>query len=95
MVCLNLIFTKTAFKNLSEIVTYYEKQQKNLGTRFAKYHKEQTEILQTMPNIGRTGKVFGTRELVFYEFPYVVVYRVRKIDIQIIRIYHQSKKYPS
>jgi plasmid stabilization system protein ParE len=92
---LKLLLTSTALLNLNEIAEYYEKKQKGLGYRFAAYYKQQTDTLMTMPNIGRSGNLFGTRELVFHEFPYIVVYRVRKTDIQILRIFHQSRKFPS
>ena len=95
MAGLKLVFTLRALNNLSEIVEYYEQKQNGLGTRFAAYHKQQTEILLTMPNVGRPGKVFGTREFVLQEFPYIAVYRVRKNYVQILLIYHQARKYPS
>ncbi len=48
-----------------------------------------------MPKIGRTGKVFGTRELVMQDFPILVVYRIRKDYLEIVRLIHQSMKYPN
>lgn len=91
---LRLVLTTTAMKNISDIAEYYESKQNGLGARFAMYHKQQTEILKKMPNIGRTGKVFGTRELLLHEFPYIVVYRVRSDFVQILRIFHQQRFYP-
>jgi len=92
---LKLVLTTRAFKNLSDIAEYYEAKQNGLGVRFVMYQKQLTEILLTMPNIGRAGKIFGTREIVLQDFPYLVVYRVRKKYIQILRIFHQSRKYPN
>lgn len=86
--------SKLALRNLDEIATYYETKQNGLGYRFAKYYYQQIEILIIMPNIGRPGKVFGTREVVLQEFPYLVIYRIRKKHIQILRIFHQQRCYP-
>jgi toxin ParE1/3/4 len=86
--------SKLALYNLDEIAMYYEVKQQGLGYRFASYYYQQIENLSEMPNIGRMGKVFGTRELVLQEFPYLVVYRVRKKYVQILRIFHQQRKYP-
>ena len=91
---LKLVLTTVAMKNLSDVAEYYESKQNGLGVRFAMYHRQQTEILKTMPNIGRAGKVFGTRELVLHDFPYIVVYRVRSDFVQILRIFHQQRFYP-
>lgn len=91
---LKLVLTTVAMKNLSDVAEYYESKQNGLGVRFAMYHRQQTEILKTMPNIGRAGKVFGTMELVLHDFPYIVVYRVRSDFVQILRIFHQQRFYP-
>ncbi len=85
--------TKLALVNLDEIASYYEQHQPELGYRFATYYYKQIEILKSMPNIGRSGKVMGTRELILHEFPYLVVYRVRKDFVQILRIFHQHRKF--
>ena len=78
--------------NFDEIASYYEQQQPELGYRFAVYYYKQIEVLKSMPYVGRSGKVMGTRELVLHEFPYLVVYRVRKDFVQILRIFHQHRK---
>ena len=50
--------------------------------------------LADSPLIGRPGRVEGTRELVIFKTPYIVIYRVRGKIVQIIRILHSSRKYP-
>ena len=50
--------------------------------------------LADSPLIGRPGRVEGTRELVIFHTPYIVIYRVRGKIVQIIRILHSSRKYP-
>lgn len=84
--------TKLALANLDKIATYYEKQQPGLGFRVAAYYYNQIKILKLMPNIGRGGKVIGTRELILHEFPYLIVYRVRGGFVQILRVFHQYRK---
>ncbi len=85
--------TKLALANLDEIASSYEHQQPGLGYRFAIYYYNQLEILKSMPHIGRSGKIMGTRELLFQEFPYLVVYRVRGEIVQILRVFHQHRKF--
>lgn len=84
--------TRLALANLDEIASYYEHQQLGLGYRFATYYYKQINILRSIPHIGRSGKVIGTKELVLHEFPYLVVYRVRSDFVQILRIFHQHRK---
>lgn len=91
---IKLVFTKLALNNLIDITNYYEGKQEGLGPRFATYLKKSIELLEQNLNLGHSGKVFGTRELVFQEFPYIVVYRVRKSYVQLLLIHHQSRTYP-
>ena len=46
------------------------------------------------PAIGRPGRVLGTRELVIGRLPYIVPYRVREKDIEILRVLHTSRRWP-
>jgi toxin ParE1/3/4 len=46
------------------------------------------------PNIGRNGRVLGTRELVIPALPYIIPYRVTATTIEIITIMHAAQKWP-
>jgi len=50
--------------------------------------------LKDQPGSGRIGRVTGTRELVISETPYVVPYRVKNNVVEILRVYHSSRKWP-
>jgi len=51
-------------------------------------------LLKEQPGIGRTGRVSGTKELIIRNTPYIVPYRVRDDAVQILRVYHTSRKWP-
>jgi toxin ParE1/3/4 len=46
------------------------------------------------PKLGAPGRVPGTRELVIPKTPYIVPYRVRHSTIEIVRVYHASRRWP-
>lgn len=46
------------------------------------------------PEIGRPGRVFGTRELVIEKYPYLVPYRIQANELQILRVFHTSQRPP-
>ena len=50
--------------------------------------------LKEQPGIGRAGRVPGTKELIVPKTPFVVPYRVKDDTVQIIRVYHSSRKWP-
>jgi toxin ParE1/3/4 len=46
--------------------------------------------LRKFPESGRQGRVAGTRELVMPGTPYIIVYRVRSVAIEILSILHAA-----
>ena len=49
--------------------------------------------LGSAPALGRPGRVPRTRELVFADLPYIVVYRTR-VDVEILAVVHTARKWP-
>ena len=50
--------------------------------------------LKEQSGIGRAGRVPGTKELIVPKTPFIVPYRVKDETIQILRVYHSSRKWP-
>lgn len=50
--------------------------------------------LHDFPNIGRLGRRRGTRELVVPGSPFIVAYKVRRDVIEILRVFHGSRRWP-
>jgi len=51
-------------------------------------------LLSENPKLEAPGRVPGTRELVIPKTPYVIPYRVRGSMIEIVRVYHSSRRWP-
>lgn len=51
-------------------------------------------MLVDQPGLGRPGRVPGTRELVVKRTRYVVPYRVRGEIIEVLRVFHTSRRPP-
>lgn len=51
--------------------------------------------LCSAPLRGRAGREEGTRELVLPRLPYIVVYRVKDNDVEILHIYHGAQHRPT
>lgn len=51
-------------------------------------------LLGDQQGIGRAGRVPGTKELVVPGLPYIVPYRVKDGEVQVLRVYHTSRKWP-
>ena len=57
--------------------------------------ERQTERLLDHPNLGRKGRVKGTRELVITGSPFIAVYRVLGERIEIFRFLHGAQQWPA
>ena len=53
--------------------------------------ERQTDLLMEHPNMGRLGKLKGTRELVIRHTPFIAVYRVFTDTVQIVRFLHSAQ----
>ncbi|MDP2431008.1 MAG: type II toxin-antitoxin system RelE/ParE family toxin [Pseudomonadota bacterium] len=51
-------------------------------------------LLAQQPGAGRPGRVPGTRELVIQHYPYLIPYRVRGDVLEVLRVFHTSRKPP-
>ena len=51
-------------------------------------------MLADQPAVGRPGRVPGTRELVVLKTRYIVPYRVRGDAVEVLRVFHSSRRLP-
>ena len=86
-------WTKTALANLIAIVAYIEKDNAERARSFALEIQAKTNALAEFPNMGRLGRVSGTRELVIHP-NYIIPYRVRGEVVEILRVQHVARRWP-
>ncbi|MEQ1775245.1 MAG: type II toxin-antitoxin system RelE/ParE family toxin [Burkholderiales bacterium] len=93
---MRLRWTKLAEADLGSIADYIGQDSPAAAARVILELIEQTEASLTRhAAIGRPGRAIGTRELVIGSLPYVIPYRVRGSDIEILRVLHTSRRWPS
>lgn len=55
----------------------------------------QSSLLVEQPEMGRIGRVRGTRELVISQTPFIAIYRIKSERIEILRFLHGAQKWPN
>jgi toxin ParE1/3/4 len=85
---------KTALKNLDEEVSYIAADNPSAARLVLQRIMEAVRLLATQPAIGRPGRVAGTRELPAPRTLYLIPYRVRNGAIEILRVFHTSRRLP-
>ena len=83
-----------ALANLNAEAEYIAKDSPASAVRTVDRILKAISQLQQFPAIGRPGRVAGTRELVVAGTPYIVPYRVRRGVVEIIRVFHGSRRWP-
>ncbi len=56
--------------------------------------QRQVGILADHPEIGRPGRVEGTRELVISRTPFILVYRIDDAAVRILHFLHGARQWP-
>lgn len=56
--------------------------------------EQQASLLVEQPEMGRVGRVKGTRELVITHTPFIAIYRIKDERIEILRFLHGAQKWP-
>jgi len=92
---MKLKWTRAAIADLAEIYAYIDKERPESAARVATEILEQAESLLANPLRGRSGRVDGTRELVLGRYPYTIPYRIHGEEIQLLRVLHERRQWPS
>jgi len=85
---------QTAIKSFDKAMAYIAKEDEEAAQEMSDYIKARVAGLIEQPHQGRPGRIFGTRELVIDKFPFIVPYRVKNDEVQILRVFHTSRKPP-
>ncbi len=81
-----------AGKDLDNIENYISQDNATSAVRTIVDIVYAVEQLKDFPALGKAGRVRGTRELVIAGKPYIVPYRVKENVIEILRVFHTSRK---
>jgi len=90
-----IVWSPQAIADLASPRGYIAEDNKAAAQRVALHVIRNIEqLLSEHPDMGRAGRVPGTRELVIPQTPDIVPYRVRDNRIQVLRVYHGARKWP-
>ena len=89
-----VVWSPRAIAHLADLRTYIEQENPYAAGRIATTLLTAVERLAELPNIGRPGRVPGTRELVVPRTPLVIPYRLRGGRVEIIAVFHGRQRWP-
>ena len=83
-----------ALKNLDQEAEYIASDNPKAARLIVQQIRNAVALLADNPSLGRPGRIAGTRELVVNNTRYLVPYRVQGNNVEILRIFHTSRKLP-
>ena len=89
------VWTRQALDDLAAIVTHISKDDPAAAGRLLdRIDTVGQQTLAVHPQIGRPGRVEGTREIVVLP-SYILVYRLRAARIETLTIRHSARRWPA
>ena len=86
---------KAAIADLDEIFDYIAEDDVQAAARVLERIEGAVNALKRHPELGRLGRVAGTREFVVAGLPYLVVYRTsRSHNVEILVVRHAARRWP-
>jgi toxin ParE1/3/4 len=91
---MEIIWRPAALNDLEAIREFVAQGNPQAAARVRTAIRAAVERLATYPNLGRAGRVAGTRELIVSDTPFIVAYRVVGDQLRILSIIHASRQWP-
>lgn len=89
------VWSRAAIRDLVHAREYIGLENQKAAREIASRIVEASERIIQFPEVGRAGRVNGTRELVVSGTQYLIIYRLKKNAVHFLRVLHARQKWPS
>ena len=91
---MRLVWTRSAHSDRKSIREYIARDDPAAAFAMDDLFSQQAASLTDYPNLGRPGRVAGTREAIAHE-NYILVYDVAGDCVRLLRVLHVARQWPS
>lgn len=91
---MKIVWTEPARQDLRAIFEYLAEDNPKAARALLTEIKVRVGVLVNQPQLGRAGRVEGTRELILAGTSYILPYRLKDQQIQILAVFHMSRQWP-
>ncbi len=91
---MKLRFTRQARRHIDATYDYVARHDTGAAESVLLRIESAFDRLIEYPQMGRVGRVAGTRELVIPGLPYIIVYRLRSGTLDVLAIQHTARSWP-
>ncbi len=91
---MRIVWSPRAIDHLAHLRAYIARDNPKAANRIANALLGAVERLAELPNLGRPGRVPGTRELVVPGTPCIIAYRLRGDSLEVVAVFHARQRWP-
>jgi len=91
---MRVVWTAPALRELEAIGDYIARDNPRASARIVTRILDRVDMLTDHPETGRPGRIAGTRELVVTDTPFIVPYRIRGDQIEVLSVFHGARRWP-
>lgn len=92
---MQIVWTEAALRDLASIRAYIAGDNPRAAERQLQLIFAAIRNLEQFSELGRAGRLPGTRELVVSRTPYLAAYRVHGDAVEILRVLHGRQRWPA
>jgi toxin ParE1/3/4 len=92
---MKVVWSRRAIGHLTAIREFISQDSDSAAASVASRILDAVTLLQSQPEMGRPGRLVGTRELVVPGTPFVIPYRVRRQRLELLAVFHGRQRWPS
>jgi toxin ParE1/3/4 len=92
---MKIVWSPRAIGHFVHLREYIEHDSEPNAAMVANRILQAVELLQFHPEMGRPGRILGTRELVVPDTRYIIPYRLRGDRLELIAVFHGRQKWPA
>ena len=91
---MNVFWSDASIRHLKEALKYIQGESATGAVNVRGRILSTAWRVGQMPYSGRIGRVQGTREAVVPNSPYIVVYEISALSVEIVGIWHAAREWP-
>jgi toxin ParE1/3/4 len=91
---MKVVWSRRAIRHLVALRNYIAQDSEQNAVNVVERILKAIDLLETQVEMGRAGRMSGTRELVVPNTPYIIPYRVRGERLELLAVFHGRQKWP-
>ena len=95
MAAVKIRCTRLAVEDLNLAYEYIAAENPSAAHAVIARIESAVNVLRSHPEIGRSGRVEGTRGLIISGTPFIVAYRIARNRVEILAVIHGARRWPT